>query len=422
MSPEDIDLIVNDESPELPEEEEIKKRLSRKNAAALFFAFIVTTLAVFVFFFNQKEGFQPIVKNQAKSSGLPALGGIVKNKTQKLEVIGFLPSWTPLSSVDLDGKNLTQIIYFGLGVTSDGQIIKYDAENNPVIEWGIFTSSDFRNLTKSARAKGIKVILALKNFDNASIDALISNPNATDRLARELVKLAATYKLDGFNLDFEYVTDSDYPTRIHFNKFLTTIREAFLKSNPPLTLSIDINALATKNDVAYDMPKIGELVEFLIVMGYDYHQITSSVAGPVAPLYSPGNELSVSRTIDPLNEKVAFKKIILGVPFYGYEWATFGQAWGSTTIPGSGALATYKRVRKLIDENTSVKKYWDVRSQEPWLRYMEYGVIKQIYYEDSRSIAAKVGFVRDHSMAGVAVWALGYEGAYQDIWDALKTK
>ncbi len=335
------------------------------------------------------------------------------------EVIGFFPSWIPIQNIEKSLPNLTQIIYFGLGVTSDGQLIKYNEEGSPVIEWNIFTSPEFQELKKTAQKNGKKVIVALKNFDNESIDTLISSQSSTNRLAKDLVKIVKDYKIDGFNLDFEYVTDTDFPTRTHFNKFLAAIDKALRDYDPKLTLSIDINALATNSDAAYDMPKISQHVDHIIIMGYDYSRAVSTIAGPVAPLYAADDNLSVSKTVTALSGRVSFEKVVLGLPFYGYEWSTRGRSWGSATVPGSGALATYKRVKKIIEEEKSVKKYWDAISQEPWLEYVDGGALKQIYYEDARSIAAKVGFVRDHSMAGIAIWALGYEGSHQDIWSGI---
>lgn len=341
---------------------------------------------------------------------------VVKESEKLKEVIGFFPSWIPIENIEKSLPNLTQVIYFGLGVTSDGQIIKINEEGSPVIEWSIFTSSEFSDFKNEAQKKGKKVTVALKNFDNESIDTLISSTTATSRLTKELIKIAKDYGIDGFNLDFEYVTDTDFPTRIYFNRFISAIDEALDEYDPELTFSIDVNALATSSDAAYDMPKISEHVDHIIVMGYDYSRAVSAFAGPVAPLYGEGNSLSVSKTVTNLSGRINYEKVILGVPFYGYEWSTRGRSWGSATIPGSGALATYKRVKRVINENKNVKKYWDAISQGPWLEYVDGNAIKQIYYEDARSIAAKVGFVRDHSMAGIAIWAIGYEGDHQDIW------
>ena len=401
----------------LPEK---KRALSSKRIWILtvsFMLIIVLALSSMLFFLSsskpQKKFQNPLLASVSQDHAKP------KRKNLK-EVMGFLPSWAAFPDIDfIKDKGLTQIIYFGLGVTSSGQIIRYNEENNLVAEWSIFTSSEFREFVSSAHKKGIKVVVALKNFDNTSIDTLISNESSTKILTNELVAIARKYDIDGYNLDFEYFTDSEFPTKTHFNKFLGTLNNALEESNPGLSLSIDMNALATISDAAYDMPKIGELVDFIIIMGYDYHLPTSQVAGPIAPLYSVGGSHSVSRTVDSLSGKVPFQKVVLGVPFYGYEWATYGKYWGSQTIPGSGALASYKRVKKLLEDRNDIKTNWDVRTQTPWLVYIEEGSIKQIHYEDSRSIAAKVGFVRDHSMAGIAIWALGYEGSYTDIWKGI---
>jgi len=382
----------------------------------LVFCSLVAFASCLVFF----PRYETLKSERSQSVAVSDLSTNVVTESEKLnEVMGFLPSWTPVEHATKNIDKMTQVIYFGLGVNSNGEIVKYNGEGDPVIEWNVFTSSEFENLKEVAKSKDKKIILAIKNFDNESIDTLISNQNSTNRFAKELVELVREYKLDGVNIDFEYVTDTDFPTRPFFNKFLSTIDVALNRLDPKLLLSVDINPLGATNDAAYDMPKIAEIVDYIIIMGYDYSRAPSTRAGPVAPLYAAGDGLSVSRTVTSLARRVSYDKVILGIPFYGYEWATYNRSYGSESYPGSGALATYKRVMQILDQSRNVRKYWDVKSQEPWLVYKDGSTIKQIHYEDDRSIALKVGFVRDHAMAGVAIWALGYEGDHQDIWKVI---
>jgi len=44
-------------------------------------------------------------------------------------------------------------------------------------------------------------------------------------------------------------------------------------------------ASASKNDQIWDVPRIGQAVDYIVVMAYDFHRTSSSQAGPVAPLF-----------------------------------------------------------------------------------------------------------------------------------------
>lgn len=335
------------------------------------------------------------------------------------EVIGFLPSWMVARGSIIHIDELSQIIYFGLGVNGNGEIIKYGLDNNPVAEWQYLRSDYMKNIINEAKAKDIKVLITIKNFDNESIDTLLSNPIYSDTFMRQLQGLIKEYKFDGINLDFEYFSDSDFPTKKYLNPFLEKVAGSLKKDNPQLIISLDVNASVVMNDRAYDMVKIGEIVDQVIVMGYDFRSANAKRAGFTAPLYAPGNQISIDRSIQSLNGRVANEKVILAVPFYGYEWETINDGYQSETVENSGALATYMRIKQLISSRKDIEKHWDDWAMAPWLSYRQSGAIKHIYYDDSESINKKLNYIKEQKLGGVAIFALGYEGDTQELWETI---
>jgi spore germination protein len=59
---------------------------------------------------------------------------------------------------------------------------------------------------------------------------------------------------------------------------------------------------------------------------------------------------------------------------------------------------------------------WDDEAMSPYLVYKEDGAIKQIYYENLASLSLKYQLVRQLNLSGVAFWAIGYEGEFQEVW------
>jgi len=55
----------------------------------------------------------------------------------------------------------------------------------------------------------------------------------------------------------------------------------------------------------------------------------------------------------------------------------------------------------------------------PWFFYQQENKIKQIYYENKRSLKYKMELVKQLKLAGISIWALGYEGNSPEIWNAL---
>jgi spore germination protein YaaH len=336
------------------------------------------------------------------------------------QVIGFLPSWSIAAGSKIYPEYMDQIIYFGLGMDEQGNLMKYDDQNQPVVEWNYLNSSYFKELQAHAKETNTKISVSIKQFDNEKVLKLITTPGYTTNAANQLAKLVKDYNLDGINIDYEYFSTTDEPTLQYYNKFLEEIVAKLREANPNIVISIDVNATVVYNDNAYDMVKIGELVDEVIIMGYDYSRPSSTKAGPIAPIDMLGDSPSIRKTIKSLEGRVHKDKIILGVPFYGYEWQTTTKDEFSNTVPNTGAIATYKRVRELIASRDNVSLDFDETTLSPRLTYVQNGLIKQIYYEDEHSLLEKIKFVELNGLNGIAIWALGYEGDYVEPWTVIK--
>jgi len=399
-----------------------KRRKKENLIIIVILLFILSTSCIFLINLLIKNKTQIFYKETPISKIQPSETKNTPVVDSVKDVIGFLPSWSIANRSRVDTGNFSQIIYFGLGVNKDGGLIQYDENGFPVIEWTYFNSDYFTKIRKDALKSNTKILLAVKSFDNETIDNITSNPNATSYLTKQLLNIIKKFSLDGVNIDFEYITDSDvnFPTSKYLNKFLEELSQKLKQENPKLIISIDVNATAVLNDNAFNMTRIGRAADQVIIMAYDYRQQNSIFAGPVAPLYGEQNEHSIWESVHALSGRVESGKIILAIPFYGYEWQTVSENNKSSVIPQSGALATYKRVKELLKERNDIKKHWDNVAKSPWLTYRQYGEIKQIYYEDERSITEKLKFSKDRKLGGIAFWALGYEGNNQEVFDVIK--
>ena len=65
-------------------------------------------------------------------------------------------------------------------------------------------------------------------------------------------------------------------------------------------------------------------------------------------------------------------------------------------------------------------RVWDTASQTPWYAYAAAGQPRQGWVEDGESLALKYRFARTRDLAGVMIWALGYDGARTEAWNALQ--
>lgn len=386
----------------------------------------VTTLIVSlaVFFLNSytkdvfdKRVTSPISEDKTASQ----ITDLSKDKNSNMEMVGFLPSWTVAKNSKVYPEYLDQIIYFGIGINKKGDLMFYNEQGKILLEWNYFLSENFQNIRDQAKLTNTKILISIKNFDNEDIDTLISSPTYSKRAIKNLSRLLTDYNLDGINIDFEYFTNTEFPTLKYYNAFMSDLQKELKKQNSKSILSVDINAAAVYKDNAYDVVKIGDIVDQVIVMGYDYHRQQSLKSGPVAPISAKGGNPSITKTVDSLKGRIDMSKVILAVPLYGYEWQTYNRNYGSNTVPNTGALASYKRVKELLVSRDDLSVSFDEDSQSPRIVYIQNGLIKQIYYEDDVSLKAKLKFIKEKELGGIGLWALGYEGDYIEPWQLLKT-
>jgi len=303
-------------------------------------------------------------------------------------VYGYLPYW---ESIDLNAFRwdlITDIIAFSVEVGTDGTV------SNPHALPGAA-------LVSAAHANGVRVHLCATLFNTSGgneVATFLASSSARAAAVQQLTALAP----DGINLDYEFVPTA---SRDAFTTFVQQLREA-LSQAFELTLAMPASA----SYGGYDIPALASRANRLLLMEYDYHWRTGPSAGAVSPLASVENAVDGYLALAPVGA------IAMGVPYYGYEWpSTTLTAGAATTSTGTSVLfdsvftkfATYGRI-------------WDTASQTPWYAYAAAGQPRQGWVEDGESLALKYRFARTRDLAGVMIWALGYDGARTEAWNALQ--
>jgi spore germination protein YaaH len=185
---------------------------------------------------------------------------------------------------------------------------------------------------------------------------------------------------------------------------------------PNAHLSIDVPGI--DRGETFDIARLNQLCDHIIVMGYDYYYGRSGTAGPVAPLIYDGTwrKEHIKATIESYITKGGSpEKILLGVPFYGYEWTTEADTLASRSI-SSGKPRFYSSIR---DDPFFNQRKMDSHSSSAWISYQHDNESKQIWFDDSASLASKYEHVDTTGLGGIAIWALGYDGGHQEIWNGI---
>jgi len=204
--------------------------------------------------------------------------------------------------------------------------------------------------------------------------------------------------LDGVNLDFEYVGKTPENVREGFSNFVSSLDSELKKEFPTATLTIDTYASSAIDNDFFDLPTLSHVSDAFIIMGYDFHTPYTD-PGPVAPLTG---EKSIVSYLANYVARVSPDKIILAVPYYGYDWIT------NSPSPDSTSILPYADI---LADNSQNNIQWDNDSETPWYQYSDsQGNNHKVFFENVRSLGLKYDLVNERGLKGIGIWAIGYEG------------
>lgn len=315
-------------------------------------------------------------------------------------VFGWHPYWLATAHETHDFSLLSDVSYFSYEVNPT------TGAYNTIHAWRTTP------LVELAKRAGTRVNLCVTLFSSHA--TLFGNPDAVTTLIDSLVSLVKYREADGVNIDFEEVPASQ---KENLRAFMVRLSDRFHAEIPGSQVSIAIPAVDWRG--AYDVAGMSGSVDLFIIMGYGYHWPGSSHAGPVAPRHSGDrwSPIDLTRSIDTyLQLGVPKQKLVLGLPWYGLSWPTSSDATAAPTT-GRGTSRTYSAVRTSHDVDTS---RWDSASQTPWIATQISDTSwQQIWFDDERSTRSKYELAVMKGIAGVAIWALGYDGGYPELWNGL---
>ena len=219
---------------------------------------------------------------------------------------------------------------------------------------------------------------------------------------------------DGVCIDFQGLHPKDKVPFVSFVDSLANTLRAWRKD-----ASITVTLPALDAEAAYDIAGLSKTVDRLVVMAYDCRSQASAQAGPVAPLHGSekwgesGLTHSLRQYIDAGAPK---NKLIAGIPYYGYKWLVNGDADPVQTI-GEGTIVL---VRKYEAMDSSAYLNWDSSSVTGWLTGAPGQPQSQLWIDQVSSLSEKYQAIQNLGIAGVGIWALGYDHGQTKYWDLIK--
>lgn len=162
----------------------------------------------------------------------------------------------------------------------------------------------------------------------------------------------------------------------------------------------------------FAVAKLTPYVDRVFIMGYDMEQFAN--ASPTAPLYANDLGLSDALSLIQYVKVVPPSKLLLGVPFYGVDFTTAGNAKGSGAVKPYPTEVTYEAILAAHHAPT-----WDPVTRTAWTHFQIGKTWHETWYDNPVSVALKRALAAHFHLAGVGAWALGFEGKATNMLQAL---
>ena len=330
---------------------------------------------------------------------------------------GWAPYWVTAeatSTVAANGAALHQVSPFGYSSTGVDSIVFGGDE------------AQLPGLVAAIREQGGKVLPAITDgMPAGGMAALLADPTSRTRHVQAIVELAQQQGYDGIDIDYEQFAFADSratwaATRPNWVEFIAALAEALHRDGKLLTVSIppiyDTDRNAESGYWVYDYAAIGEHVDAIRIMAYDY---STSEPGPIAPIDWVRSAVRAAKRAVGDDAR-----IVLGVPLYGRNWVTATAGSCPADAPGK-VDPNLREVDSLIAQYGAVPVR-DEATQESSFTYQRVSddgtqnctQTRVVHYMDAAGVRARVDLAREERIGGVAFWALGYDTPA--IWSAIE--
>ncbi|GAA0439120.1 glycoside hydrolase family 18 protein [Lentibacillus halophilus] len=278
---------------------------------------------------------------------------------------------------------------------------------------GTLTPPPLDNFHQIAAENNTAMVLVVTNLEEGEFSRELGHIIVTvqavqNTLLDNMINTAAEQGYRGVHFDFEFLPPED---REAYNQFLRKAKQRL--SEKGLFLS---TALAPKTSAqqeggwyeAHDYAVHGEIADFVVLMTYEWGY---SYGPPLA--VSPINE--VRKVVNFALSVMPADKIMLGQNLYGYDWTLPYEEGGEP----AEAISPQKAVNRARIHNVAIQ--YDNDAQAPFYTYYDKQNTKhEVWFEDARSIQAKLELIMELGLQGIAYWKLGL--AFPQNWLLLQDR
>ncbi|MGE5630699.1 MAG: glycosyl hydrolase family 18 protein [Caulobacteraceae bacterium] len=305
-------------------------------------------------------------------------------------------------------------------------------QGNATVQLNLYASND------------VKVLDANSNTNMGMVESLLSSNEAQNSVIQQIVQMLnntpageKNLTFDGIVVDFENMRGEKLSKL--YDEFLLKLKTELSQYNKKLYVAVHPKrAKGQAYYDGYDYKTIGEIADKVILMAHDYNatkltEAEMSIGYNDTPLTPIDEVYYALKTITDKKTGVAdTSKILLQISFDTVQWKMVD----GKVINQNAYRPSYSQIKERLEKNDPgsdlVIKY-STKLESPWLTYHNTGdnTDNIIWYEDSRSVDAKIKLAKLFGVQGISLWRLGnipaYDDAnssklYLDVWQGIKNQ
>ena len=257
---------------------------------------------------------------------------------------------------------------------------------------------DDSQLLAQARSLGAVPLMHLSTlteedtFSSQRAEMVLTDLSLQESLIDEVEQTMAQKGYQGLDVDFEYIP-GDY--REAYAAFIRRLQERL--SPAPVIVALAPKTYADQPGLLYeghDYALLGAAADAVLLMTYEWGY-TYGPPMAVAPLPNVEAVLRYALSVIPS------EKIYLGIPNYGYDWPLPYEK-GKTR---ARSISNQHAVELAVAHRAEIQ--YDETVQTPWFRYTSSdGQAHEVWFEDARSMAAKLRLIKEYGLYGAGYWNL----------------
>ena len=264
---------------------------------------------------------------------------------------------------------------------------------------GELATIDDGRLVTAALAQSVAPFLTVTNLgESGGFSSDVAHAVFTDRAVQDaaidsIFAALSRRRYAGVNLNIEYVYPFD---RDSYNQFLRRLSGLLHERGWYLTTAIAPKESAGQEGLLYsahDYAAHGRWADWVVLMTYEWGYTYSA---PQA--VSPVNR--IRRVLDYAVTQMPVGSILMGFSNYGYRWRLPWRQGDAAEVISNAAA-----INLAVSVNAELR--YDAVAQAPWFHYTAAdGQRWAVWFEDARSVRARLDLVREYDLAGLSWWTV----------------